>query len=34
MRASEFVIEPGTKLLGKLASTGKIVQVKIGRAHG
>ena len=27
MRASEFVIEPGTKLLGKLADTGKIVQV-------
>lgn len=27
MRASEFVLEPGTKLLGKLAGTGKIVQV-------
>ena len=27
MRASEFVLEPGTKLLGKLAGSGKIVQV-------
>ena len=27
MRASEFVIEPGTKLMGKLAGSGKIVQV-------
>ena len=27
MRASEFIIDPGTTLIGKLAKTGKIVQV-------
>lgn len=27
MRASEFIIEPGSKLLGKLSQSGKIVQI-------